>query len=125
MTRYSSFSILFLAIALMVSSDVMAATKSELIAAANHLQLAATTETSSETPAPDASKHKLPATRPEEHEKKTHIQKTEETAHIHHFHKERVKKIKRHHKKFWVISKIILILCHLVLLYCAFLHLTH
>ncbi len=49
----------------------------------------------------------------------------DETPHIHHFHKERVKKIKKHHSKFWFISKLILILCHISLLVIAFLHATH
>ena len=71
---------------------------------------------------PDAA---LPAAQPVEHSKKAESMRTEELAHIHHFHKERVKKIKRHHKKYWILSKLILLLCHLVLLICAYLHLTH
>jgi hypothetical protein len=67
----------------------------------------------------------LPATKDEEPIKKTHLMKTEELAHIHHFHKERVKKLKRHHKKFWILTKILLMLCHLLILACAYSHLTH
>ena len=49
----------------------------------------------------------------------------EELAHIHHFHKERVKKIRRHHEKFWIVAKVLLVVCHVVLLICAFLHVAH
>ena len=67
----------------------------------------------------------VPSAKQEEPFKKPHLLKSEELAHIHHFHKERVKKIKRHHIKFWVMSKILIILCNLVLLVCAYMHLTH
>lgn len=50
---------------------------------------------------------------------------TEELAHIHHFHKERVKKLKQHHQKCWIASKLILILCHLALLVIAYSHIGH
>lgn len=50
---------------------------------------------------------------------------SEELPHIHKFHKERVKKIKRHHSKFWLLSKLILVLCHLSILVIAYLHATH
>ena len=66
-----------------------------------------------------------PVTQTEEHTKKPHLLKTDELAHIHHFHKERVKKMKRHHKKIWMMSKILLILSHLVLLICAYMHSAH
>ena len=66
-----------------------------------------------------------PKSQTEEPAKKPHLLKTDELAHIHHFHKERVKKLKRHHKKYWIMSKMLLILCHLVLLICAYLHLSH
>lgn len=56
---------------------------------------------------------------------KKHKPATEELAHIHHFHKERVKKIKQHHKKYWALSKLLLILCHLALLVIAYQHFTH
>lgn len=67
----------------------------------------------------------FPATRtipPVTPEEKAHAPKVEELPHIHHFHKERVKKAKRHHKKYWAFSKIILILCHIALLVMAYIH---
>jgi len=66
-----------------------------------------------------------PVSNQEEPIKKSHLSKTEELAHIHHFHKERVKRLKRHHKKYWILTKLLLILCHLLLLACAYIHLTH
>lgn len=56
---------------------------------------------------------------------KSHTPTMDETAHIHRFHKERVKKIKKHHAKFWLLTKVLLILCHLALLVIAYLHATH
>ena len=40
------------------------------------------------------------------------------------FHKERVKKVKRHHKKVWTISMLILVLCHISILVMAYMHVT-
>jgi|GEM_PF-2064720 len=65
-----------------------------------------------------------PATRHEEHGRKIPVPKSEELPHIHHFHKERVRKSQRHHKKYWLLSKVILILCHLAILVIAYLHVT-
>src|SRR5688572_26490198 len=63
-----------------------------------------------------------PATRHEEHGKKIPVpSRSEELPHIHHFHKDRVKKSERHHKKFWLLSKVILILCHVAILVIAYL----
>ena len=64
----------------------------------------------------------VPPVHPEE---KGHTPKLEELPHIHHFHKERVKKIKRHHKKCWTLSMLLLVLCHIALLAMAYMHVTH
>ena len=53
------------------------------------------------------------------------IKKTEELAKIHRFHKERVKNHKKHGHKFWIMSKLLLIICHITILLCAFLDLVH
>ena len=37
---------------------------------------------------------------------KTHAPHMEELPHIHKFHKERVKKIKKHHSKYWLLSQV-------------------
>lgn len=61
----------------------------------------------------------VPPVHPEE---KGHTPKLDELPHIHHFHKERVKKVKRHHKKVWTISMLILLLCHISILIMAYMH---
>ena len=63
----------------------------------------------------------VPPLHPEE---KGHTPKLEELPHIHHFHKERVKKIKRHHKKCWTLSMLLLVLCHISILIMAYMHVT-
>lgn len=49
----------------------------------------------------------------------------DELAHIHHFHQDRLKKIKRHFRKSVFLSKLLLFICHAAVLYISFLHLTH
>jgi len=63
----------------------------------------------------------VPPVHPEE---KGHTPKIDELPHIHHFHKERVKKVKRHHKKVWTISMLLLVLCHISILIMAYMHVT-
>ena len=73
-----------------------------------------------------APKNSTRATTPEEApENKAHGPKLDEVPHIHYFHKERVKRSKRHHKKIWTISKILLLLCHVALLVMAYSHAAH
>lgn len=67
----------------------------------------------------------MPATRtvpPVAPGEKAHTPKIDELPHVHHFHKERVKKVKRHHKKVWTISMLILVLCHISILIMAYMH---
>jgi len=45
----------------------------------------------------------------------------DETPHIHHFHKQRVKKLKKH-QHYWTASKLLLALIHCVLLFMSYLH---
>jgi hypothetical protein len=56
---------------------------------------------------------------------KTHTPHSEELPHIHKFHKERVKRIKKHHGLCWLLTKVILALCHLSILVIAYLHAAH
>lgn len=79
-----------------------------------------------------AARHKsipaVPATKTvphESHEEKGHAPKTEELPHIHRFHKERVKKIKRHHKKYWFLSMLLVAICHAAILFIAYMHAVH
>ena len=55
----------------------------------------------------------------------SHVPAWDELAHIHHFHQNRLKKIKRHFKKSVFLSKLLLFICHAAVLYISFLHLTH
>jgi hypothetical protein len=56
---------------------------------------------------------------------KMHLPVMEELPKVHRFHKERVKKLKKHHKKCWISAKLLLVVCHVALLVCAFMHATH
>ncbi len=54
-----------------------------------------------------------------------HTPAIDETPHIHHYHKNRVKKLKRHHGKAWFLGQALVIFCNLVLLLIAYLHAAH
>lgn len=56
---------------------------------------------------------------------KAHAPHSEELPHIHKFHKERVKKIRKHHGKYWLLSQFLLFLCHASVLYISYLHVVH
>jgi hypothetical protein len=118
MARFIFISIFFLAMILMASFTASAATNKP-----SSLKMSITKDNG-----PAAASEPMPlfpATRtipPVSSEEKAHTPKVEELPHIHHFHKERVKKAKRHHKKYWAFSKIILILCHIALLVMAYIH---
>jgi hypothetical protein len=49
----------------------------------------------------------------------------EEIPHIHRYHRERVKKVKYHHSKLWLLSQALVVICNLSLLWIAYMHLTH
>jgi hypothetical protein len=55
----------------------------------------------------------------------SHTPTMDETPHIHRFHKERVKKIKKHHSKLWFLGMLLLTLCQVSLLVIAYLHVIH
>ena len=81
----------------------------------------------------EASNENLPMTKmpffPPSESKESHGKamspQMDELPHIHKFHKERVKKIKKHHGKFWMLSQVLLVLCHLSILVIAFMHVVH
>lgn len=56
---------------------------------------------------------------------KAHAPHSEELPHIHKFHKERVKKIRKHHGKYWFLSQVLLFICHASILYISYLHAAH
>ena len=67
----------------------------------------------------------FPDSHPKAPHSKLHAPQMEELPHIHKFHKERVKKIKKHHGKYWFLSQVILALCHISILIIGYLHATH
>ena len=67
----------------------------------------------------------LPFSRLKANHPKHHLSKIEELGKIHRFHKERVRKAKKHSGKYWLAIKILLVCCHVALLIHAFMHLTH
>ena len=126
MTRYFFISILLLALFATCSNNVYAKNY-------KHTRTTVATTTSRnekeqkalpvQATAPKSSTR---ATAPEDaSEHKAHGPKLEEVPHIHHFHKERVRRSKRHHKKFWALSKLLLLLCHVALLMMAYMHAAH
>jgi hypothetical protein len=123
MTRYPLFSILFLVAVSVVINTTSREDRKAFMASAYSIKSADFSH--SEPIGHDLPLSHIPAAKPTEPVKESHGTKLEEVAHIHHFHKERVKKLKRHHEKFWILSKILLILCHLLLLVVAYLHVTH
>jgi len=126
MTQRTSYSIIFLVIFSFASFSAFAAghtasteTKTE--------KISKEAKSSASADHSDAGK-KLPVSA-DSHSKaphgKTHVPHMEELPHIHRFHKERVKKIKKHHGKYWIVSQVIIVLCHLSILVIGFLHATH
>ena len=115
---------MFLVIFLLSSQAGFSTVKSSAVAAASQVS-SGLMHTATDPVATDMALPIMPATKPEKHAEKPHNPKLEEVAHIHHFHKERVKKMKRHHKKTWALSKLILVVCHIALLVMAYMHLTH
>lgn len=84
--------------------------------------------TSQEPASTNTSMPAVPSTKSvphESHEEKGHAHKTEELPHIHRFHKERVRKIKRHHKKYWFLSILLVAICHAAILFMAYMHAVH
>lgn len=126
MTRYFFISILLLALFAISSNNVFAksykhtrtavatnSTKEQTEQKALPVQATTPKTSSRANSTEDAPEHK------------GHGLRGEEIPHIHHFHKERVKKSKRHHKKLWILSKALLLLCHIALMMLAYTHMAH
>lgn len=54
-----------------------------------------------------------------------HVPSWDELAHIHHFHKGKLKKIRRHYKKCAFMAKLLLVICHAAVLFISYLHVIH
>ena len=123
MTRYSFFSIIFLVIFSLASHSGLANGHTALPVSENNAKKA-----EGATSADKSMAKKMPvfpAPKPEAPHGKAHAPVMEELPHIHHYHKERVKKIKKHHTKCWIVSQVIVIVCQLSLLVIAYLHVIH
>jgi hypothetical protein len=127
MTTKIFFSIFFLVMILKASFNASANVNtvvSSKVAAVKEME----SKASQEAPASAATVPLAPATKPvpQQHpEEKSHAPKTEELPHIHRYHKERVKKIKRHHKKYWFLGMLLVVVCHAIILFMAYLHVVH
>jgi hypothetical protein len=55
----------------------------------------------------------------------SHVPSWDELAHIHHFHKNRLKKVRKHYSKCVFISKLLLFITHAAILFVSYLHVTH
>jgi hypothetical protein len=124
MTHRTLSSIIFSMIFSVASYSVMAAghaSKNETEAICKEVKTTALSDHSREA----AKAPVFPAPHPKVPHGKAHVPHMEELPHIHKFHKERVKKIKKHHGKYWLLSQILLALCHLSILVIGYLHATH
>lgn len=54
-----------------------------------------------------------------------HVPSWDELAHIHHFHKDRMKKMKRHYRKSVFLTRLFLFVVHAAILFISYLHVTH
>jgi hypothetical protein len=126
MTRFFIFTALFLAALSFNPGTSLASDNS-----ANHTQSTSNKETglqeknahetsSKSVPESQSAKSHLPVEKSH-----SYTPSMDELPHIHKFHKERVKKIKKHQSKLWILSKIVLVLCHISILIISFLHVTH
>ncbi|MEO7923838.1 MAG: hypothetical protein ABIR30_09180 [Chitinophagaceae bacterium] len=126
MTRYFILSIIFLAAATFsCKTSLAAADKAIKTSVSDNIDIAAAAPGTPSEPVKNVPA--LPAAQgiPPVQKAHGHVPTMDELAHIHRFHKGRVKKIKRHHGKFWALSKLLLVICHIVLLVIAFMHVTH
>jgi hypothetical protein len=126
MTRLIIISSFFLAMVSMISFKAFAGNTKTTVVKTHSNKRVKPKENSTPFPVSKTTP-KVPAAKtvpPEPVEEKNHGSKTDELPHIHHFHKERVKKVKRHHKKVWTISMLILVLCHISILIMAYMHVT-
>lgn len=81
---------------------------------------ASTNDVAKTSQAPQSAKSHLPVEKAH-----SHIPSWDELAHIHHFHRNRLKKIKRHFKKSVFFAKLLLFVCHAAVLFISYLHVTH
>ncbi len=126
MSKYFICSILFLALFTGIAKTSSAGSTSELrvsMIGDNSTDQKIPAHSTTETPIKGAPMTGLPHAPSEKGS--AHPPTMDETPHIHHFHKHRVKKLKKHHGKCWLLSKALVIACQVVLLMMAFMHVAH
>jgi hypothetical protein len=126
MTRYFILSIFFLATASLGSfTSYASADKTSKASVHENFDIGTAAQNSPSVPVKYIPA--LPAAEPFQPVQKTHgqVPSFDELAHVHHFHKGRVKKIKKHAAKCWALGKLVLILCHIAMLVIAYMHVTH
>lgn len=121
MTRYFISSLLFLVIAGCITSKAFAG-NTQKMEQGNPVKESKATGMYQSMAGKTAG---LPGTHPETPHGKTQAPHMEEVPHIHKFHKERLKKTRQHHSRYWLLSKLVLALCHLSILVIGYLHATH
>jgi hypothetical protein len=120
MTRYFIFTALFFALLMAKPITTLAGAEKQT----GHIVNNHTTEEKGKV----ANTGHLPfsAKQPVSEEKAhAHVPSWDELAHIHHFHKNRLKKVKKHFKKCVFMSRLLLFVCHAAILFVSYLHVTH
>ena len=120
MTQRTLSSIIFMMIFSLATTTALAGGRKAKTETTNKEVKANTTSDHS-----DSGKKMLPESHSKAPHGKAQAPHMEELPHIHRFHKERVKKITKHHSKYWFLSQVILALCHLSILVIGYLHATH
>jgi hypothetical protein len=124
MTQRTFICGLFLALAFAISKPTTAGQSGFENGPELHKQIeksAAGTQPSSKIPMTAGQPHEAP----HGHGKSARVPHMEELPHIHRYHKERVRKLRTHQGKCWILFKALVVLCHLSLLWIAYMHLTH
>jgi len=123
MTHRKSFSLAFTLVYILFSVAVNAGTETGNNDRQTHPISQAEKKSGHDAPGKQA-----PASQDDHHKAphgKSHAPHSEELPHIHKFHKERVKKITKHHGKCWFLSQALLLICHVAVLYISYLHVVH
>lgn len=125
MTRYFILTAIFLVVVSTASNHVYASIKeaSDANTAGHKGDSKATTSfdmTGKPSPHQQAAKGHHPVDKAH-----AHVPSWDELAHIHHFHKGKLKKIRRHYKKCIFMTKLLLFICHAAVLFISYLHVIH
>lgn len=120
MTRYFIFTVIFFALLMAKPITTLAGTNNESGHVKNnhHNEEAGKTGNTGHYPMGAKSHHGG---------EKAHsnVPSWDELAHIHHFHHNRMKKIRRHFSKYVFLSRLFLFICHAAILIVSYLHVTH